>query len=235
MFLKSAQFYDLFYHGKDYASEARTLQALIRAHKQSEGKALLDVACGTGHHLQFLKRLYQAEGLDLNDELLELARERNPDVPFHHGDMIDFELNKQFDVILCLFSAIGYTRTRDNLNAAVQTMCRHLSPGGVLIVEPWFDKESYYAGMAHMALVDEPPIKACRMNVSRIEDGLSIIEFHYLVAVEGEDVSHFTERHELGLFSKEDHMQAFRNSGLHVSYDHEGLIGRGLCIGVKPK
>ena len=72
------------------------------------------------------------------------------------------------------------------------------------------------------------------MNVSRIEDGLSILEFHYLLAVENDTVRHFTERHELGLFSKEEHMQAFRKAGLDVSYDHPGLTGRGLYIGVKP-
>ena len=45
---------------------------------------------------------------------------------------------------------------------------------------------------------------------------------------------HFTERHELGLFSEQEHMQAFRKAGLDVSYDHPGLTGRGLYIGVKP-
>ncbi|HEY9793474.1 MAG TPA: class I SAM-dependent methyltransferase [Candidatus Obscuribacterales bacterium] len=233
MFDKSAQLYDLFYAGKDYAGEAQKLQAIIRERKRSEGSAMLDVACGTGGHAEFFKRLYELDGLDLDKQLLERARDRHPEIELHQGDMIDFQLSKRFDVIVCLFSAIGYVRTADNLHRAIANMCGHLKPGGVLIVEPWFDADTYYPGMAHAAFVDTPSLKACRMNVSRIEGGLSIIEFHYLVAAENETVSHFTERHELGLFSKDEHIQAFRKAGLEVSYDQAGLTGRGLYIGVK--
>jgi len=40
------------------------------------------------------------------------------------------------------------------------------------------------------------------------------------------------ERHEFGLFSRADFETAF--SGLELTYDAEGLMGRGLYIGVKP-
>jgi ubiquinone/menaquinone biosynthesis C-methylase UbiE len=234
MFLKTAQLYDLFYGSKDYAAETQELHAFIKKHKRSQGNQLLDVACGTGRHAQFLKRLYKVEGLDLDGGLLELARERHPDLEFHEASMIDFDIDHEFDVIACLFSSIGYVKTIDNLNKAINNMSKHLVPGGVLLVEPWFGTDAYFPGMAHASFIDQPGLKACRMNVSRIEDGMSVLEFHYLVAQENDDVHHFRERHELGLFSKEEHIQAFRNSGLRVSYDDHGLTGRGLCIGVKP-
>jgi SAM-dependent methyltransferase len=234
MFHKSADLYDLFYSGKDYSAEVQKLQQLIRKYKLNSGNDLLDVACGTGRHLHFLKRLYNCQGLDLDETLVALAREHNPEVTFHTGDMLTFQLPDRFDVITCLFSAIGYMRTIGNLEAAVRNLAGHLKPGGLLMVEPWFDHASYYEGMAHGVYIDQPGIKACRMNVSRIENGNSVLDFHYLIAREGSGVEHFTERHEVGLFSKDEHIQAFRKCGLQVSYDDQGLIGRGLYLAVMP-
>jgi hypothetical protein len=71
------------------------------------------------------------------------------------------------------------------------------------------------------------------MSVSAVEDGVSVLDFHYLVATPA-GVEHFTERHEMGLFRHEDYVAAFTDAGLRVAHDPEGLIGRGLYIGVRP-
>jgi SAM-dependent methyltransferase len=225
--------YELFYSSKSYAGEVEALTHFIDKHLQLVGNDLLDVACGTGHHIQYLKSIYTCQGLDINEQYLQIAKQRNPSVPFHLADMIDFDLSARFDIVTCLFSAIGYCRTPDNLNRAVDSMSRHLKQGGLLLVEPWFDTITYKAGLAHAITIEQPGVKACRMNVSAIENGLSVLDFHFLIATEGFGVEYITERHELGLFSADDYMQAFRKSGLKVSYDPTGLTGRGLYIGIK--
>jgi ubiquinone/menaquinone biosynthesis C-methylase UbiE len=122
---QQAAVYDLIYEWKDYAREAAMLRWIIAAKKRSAGNALLDVACGTGKHLAELKTDFTVEGLDLSVGLLTVARRSLPDVPFHHGDMTHFDLGKQFDVVTCLFSAIGHAQTLDNMNAALhECACR---------------------------------------------------------------------------------------------------------------
>ena len=140
MFSKSAQYYDEIYASidKDYSVEADKVHKLIQKYKQSKGRLLLDVACGTGAHAGPLNKHYKVEGLDLDAKMLSVARKKHPKITFHQGDMTNFDLGRQFDVIVCLFSSIGYVRTKSGLQKAIKTMDRHLLPGGVLLIEPWF-------------------------------------------------------------------------------------------------
>lgn len=234
MFSNSAKLYNAIYlnMGKDYAGEAQKIHALIQQHKRTPGDLLLDVACGTGLHLGPLSGKYQVEGLDLDESMLAVARENFPGIPLHHADMLDFDLDQQFDAITCLFSSIGYVKTIPCLDQAVANMGRHLKPGGVLLVEPWFSPKSWTTGKAHALLVDQPDLKIARMSISERKDRLSFFTFHYLVAAP-DGIEHFTELHELGLFTGDEYLNAFRMAGLNVLHDPTGLDGRGLYIGLK--
>jgi SAM-dependent methyltransferase len=230
MFVKSARFYDALYGFKDYASASARLHALIRANHPS-ASSLLDVGCGTGRHLESLKQWYHVEGVDLNADLLDVARERCPDVPLHQGDMVDFALGRRFDVVVCLFSAIAYVRTADRMRAAVANMAAHLDDGGVLVIEPWFSPERLRTGHITANFVNESDLKIAWMYTTTVEDGVSVLDIHYLVGTP-QQVEHFTERHELGVFTDEEYARAVESAGLAVQYDAEGLFGRGLYIGI---
>src|SRR5215469_11749712 len=116
MSITSVPWYDAIYTTmKDYAAEAQQVHALIQRFKSSSGTRLLDVACGTGSHLAFLRNYYTVEGLDLDELMLSIARQRNPEVRFHQADMTDFLLEDSFDVITCLFSSIGVVKTLPRL------------------------------------------------------------------------------------------------------------------------
>jgi len=234
MFSKSAKFYNAIYEsmGKDYTAEAQKVHRLIQQHKRSSSNTLLEVACGTGLHASVLQDFYQVEGLDLDTEMLTVAQRDYPDISFHHADMAEFDLGKQFDAITCLFSSIGYVKTKARLNQAIQTMARHLLPGGVLLVEPWFSPEQWKPGRVSALFVDQPDLKISRMNISEATDRLSFFVFHYVVGTP-EGIEYFTERHELGLFTHDEYLDAFRKPGLEVIHDPEGLDGRGLYIGLK--
>ena len=234
MFSKSAKFYNAIYEsmGKDYNAEVQKVHAFIQAHKRSTGNSLLEVACGTGLHASILQKQYRVEGLDLDAEMLAVASQNYPEIPFHQADMAEFDLGRRFDIVTCLFSSIGYVKTKARLNQAIQTMSDHLLPGGVLIVEPWFTPEQWKPGRVSALFVDQPDLKIARMNISEVEDRLSFLVLHYTVGTP-EGVEYFTERHELGLFTPEEYLEAFHKARLEVIHDPEGLDGRGLYIGLK--
>jgi SAM-dependent methyltransferase len=232
MFSRSQRYYDAIYSGKDYAQEAAYVKRLIAEHKRSDGNTLLDVACGTGGHVPYLRDDFAYEGLDLDPDMLTLARQRFPDVVFHQGDMVDFALGRQFDVVTCLFSSIGYTRTAPRLQQAIATMAGHLRPGGVLLVGAFLTPQEWIPGHPHAMFVDQPDLKLARLNVSgvAVAGNVAVLDFHYLVATL-EGVEHFIERHELGLFTENEYRTAFLQAGLAVLHDTGWLGGRGMYIG----
>ena len=53
--------------------------------------------------------------------------------------MSDFQLAQRYDVVMCLFSSIGYLRTLDRVARALVCFRNHVVPGGAIVVEPWFE------------------------------------------------------------------------------------------------
>jgi len=232
MYRMTAKYYDKIYAFKDYAGESRLLRERIERELGPGRHRLLDVACGTGAHLVHLREAYEVEGLDRSSELLEVARERLPSIPFHCGDMRNFRLPSRYDVITCLFSSIGYMTTPEDLATTLRTMADHLATGGALIVEPWITPSAWFPNTVHSLFVDEPELKIARINTSAVSGRLSIFDLHYLIGTP-ERTEHVIEHHEMGLFTVEEMTAAFEAAGLGVTCDPEGLTGRGLYVARK--
>jgi len=233
MFTKSARFYDRIYGNKDYDAEVAWIREAVAARLAVEKGRLLDVACGTGAHLVRLRDHFDVEGLDLSEELIEIARRKLPDVPLHVGDMIDFELGRTFDLVTCLFSSIGYVQTGDNLHRALNRMAHHVAPGGLLLIEPWFTPRDWRPGMVHAVLVEDEDLKIARVSTSFARNRLSWFDLHYLVGTPV-GTSHFVERHKLGLFERSEMEDAIRAAGLEPEFDETGPTERGFYFGRRP-
>jgi len=231
MFTLSAKYYDALYRalGKDYASESAQVATLLTGHGVANGASLLDVACGTGGHLQHLRAQFACEGVDLERNMLTIAAQRCPDVPLHQADMVSFNLGKKFDALICLFSSIAYAPNVVRLDQTLHTFARHLRPGGLLIMEPWFSPEQWVDGHLNALFVNEPQLKVARMNVSRRDGNVSIVNFHYMVG-SSDGIRTFTEPHRLTLFTGEEYRRALTGAGFKFEFDEQGLMSRGLYI-----
>lgn len=236
LYRELAKYYDLVYLWKDYKKEAEKIKKIISKHKKSEGKELLDVACGTGKHLKYLKNSFSCTGTDINTQILRVAKKNVKGIVFKKADMITLNLDKKFDVITCLFSSIGYVRTYSNLRKTINNFGKHLKTGGVLIIEPWLIKSFYRTGLPHMTTYDGEDMKIARLNtnISKIKRGISIMDMHYLIAEKNKNVKYFIDRHELGLFEIDKTLGIMKKAGLRARFFKRGLMKkRGLYLGIK--
>lgn len=100
--------------------------------KPSGDHSLLDVGCGTGHHLQRYAALgYRVAGVDGSEEMLRHAQTNNPGVDLRHCDVefLPFA-DASFDVVV----AIEVFRYLPDLTRTVAEIHRVLKPGGVCLV-----------------------------------------------------------------------------------------------------
>ncbi len=233
MYDRLAPYYDVIYQWKDYRAECEKLHRLIIKHKRSPGKRLLDVACGTGEHLKYLRARYAVTGVDLSPAMLKLARKKLPGIVLARGNMLLFRLRPKFDVLLCLFSSIGYLHSYSKLQQALRNFSRHLVSGGVLLLEPFVARERYATGAIHSLTQNDEGVTITRMNTSRRRGDFAILDFHYLVGTK-QGVRHYSDHHILTLFDQDKFLQILAKEGFHARFLENGLMkNRGLFVAVK--
>ncbi len=94
--------------------EAEYITWLIRLAEKTlktEYKILLDIPCGWGRHHKYLRENgFDVFGIDVSEELISLARERNPEYREFYlvKDMRELHYKNSFDVIVNWYTSFGY-------------------------------------------------------------------------------------------------------------------------------
>ncbi|MBT3981967.1 MAG: class I SAM-dependent methyltransferase [Bacteriovoracaceae bacterium] len=137
-----AKCYDLVYESKEYDSEVDYVSSLIKKYA-GNSKSILDLGCGTGKHAElFLNKGHSVHGVDLSDEMLEIAKKRigeeNSEVRFSCANITELSLDKKFDTVVSLFHVMGYLTTNANVGDVFRVASDHLNQGGLFIFDFWY-------------------------------------------------------------------------------------------------
>ena len=140
VFKDYSRYYNLLYKDKNYQAETNYIDELIRKYSSQPVTTVLNLGCGTGKHDLFLaKKGYQITGVDLSDDMLDIARQSAiPGANFYQGDIRTLRLNKTFDAVISLFHVMSYQVTWQDLLDAFTTAKAHLNPGGIFIFDFWY-------------------------------------------------------------------------------------------------
>jgi SAM-dependent methyltransferase len=232
MFAQSARFYDALYEarGKDYAAEARRLRDWFPVAADGRRLDLLDVGCGTGEHIRHLRRVARIAGLDAEPAMLAMAREKLPEALLVCGDMRRFSLRHRFDVVCCLFAAIGYLPDEAAVKAAIGCMAEHVSPTGVLLVEPPLGSERLQPPRRIDLRFAHGGSRITRTADAVLAPGRLDITFEYEIERKG-TCDRFAEEHSILALSLDRYVAAMEASGLSVEHDVEWPSGPGLLVG----
>lgn len=222
--------YDIVNAPKDYRGESARLAALIDA-VHPDARTLLDVACGTGGHLEFLQDRFEVDGLDLDPVQLRAAGRRLRGARLHEGDLATFDLGRTFDVVTCLYGSIGLLRDLEGVRQAIRVMAAHLAPDGVLFIKPWLTPSAFRDDELHQEQVFTPRKAVSYMYVQRREGRDSVLQVHYLVGSREGGVTHFVDTVRIDLYTDDEYRGAFRDGGLDVHHAPWGLHGYGAYVG----
>jgi SAM-dependent methyltransferase len=94
----------------------------------------LEVGCGSGMLArQFLSNGYDYLGLDLYNEMLEIARREVPSGLFIQGDMRNLSFDRQFDAILITGRSIAYVIENQGILDTLNGVHKSLKNNGLFV------------------------------------------------------------------------------------------------------
>lgn len=110
------------------------LQWLSRRHLAP--KTAMDLACGTGILTGILRNAgIRAEGMDLSEGMIAMARENFPDLPFFVADMTTFCPERKYDLVTCTGDAVNHIGDLSDVEKIFRNIRRYLKPGGYFIFD----------------------------------------------------------------------------------------------------
>jgi SAM-dependent methyltransferase len=132
------------------------------------GERILDLACGIGRHsVELAKRGFDVVGIDISEELLEIARNeaesQSLSIDFQQADLRELDLRDEFDIVLSLNDgAVGYFETDAENYRTFEVVSQALRSGGghlmqlpnVLHAEKHLPQRNWIAGEATLELSD---------------------------------------------------------------------------------
>lgn len=223
-----AGFYDTIYADKDYKKECEWLIKLIAENKTSPGNKLLDIACGTGNHILYLKDKFICEGMDKNLAMLNIAKGKLPGITFYNQDMRQY-ITDTYDIIICMFSSIAYLESYKNFTKVINNINNALEPGGIVIIQPWFEVDKFTPGIAYTKIYDN----MIRVSMAHIDGICSIAEYHYLITRDNK-IKYIVDNHKMALFDIARLIEIMNDKEIESKFiPPHNDNGRGLIIGVK--
>jgi ubiquinone/menaquinone biosynthesis C-methylase UbiE len=120
----------------DYRSETgqKTRFDVITQIGISNDDSLLDVGCGFGDYFNYLKQKgiknIKYNGIDLSDEIVDVANEKNPLINVVQGNVLDLPDDKKFDYVISLgFNAVKTGENWETLTAVLDKMWKLCKKG----------------------------------------------------------------------------------------------------------
>ena len=154
----------------DFEENTQFLLEVFAAHSGSGVRSILDLGCGTGEYVgRFRDRGLFAVGVDCSWRMLALARERSLGRgAFLLCDMATVSLCKLFDAVVCMYSSILYLASLDQVQDTLENAARHLSPGGVFVLDLPNQERELQRPPEEKTLMINATLYECKFAVSRV-------------------------------------------------------------------
>ena len=110
--------------------------------KGVEPKTAMDLACGTGVLCEILRENGIASaGMDFSAGMIDIARQRCPEIPYAVADMTVFRPEAQYDLVTCTGDAINHIAALSDVEKIFRNVYAYTAQGGYFIFDLLNEKE----------------------------------------------------------------------------------------------
>ena len=172
-----SSFYDELCENVEYEARCDYISKILCSNGINQG-TILDLACGTGGmSVPLVKKGYKIIGIDLSEEMLEIASnnlfEVCDDFTLLKSDMREFSLFDEVDACICCLDSINHLNSLFDVSKAFKCVYNSLKEDGVFIFDVntvykhqsvladntfVFDEEDYYLVWDN-ELIDEKTVR----------------------------------------------------------------------------
>ena len=94
----------------------------------------LDIGCGSsGRFVDLLVGYgFHVEGVDISERMIDMARERHPEITFYHDDICSWDFPRKYDFVTA-WDSIWHLPLKEQ-ERTLKKICGGLADGGVLIL-----------------------------------------------------------------------------------------------------
>ena len=220
------------YKSRDDA-EAETLAELILSNIKLEGSAkILDMTAGAGRHaINFARRGFNVTAVDLSKNLLKVAKENASvydfDIDFVHSDIRKFETSDKFDLVLNLFTSIGYFDNDEENFELLRKAYNFLKPRGCFVLD-YFNRNYLETNLVPSSV---ETINGTVINLYRSIRGNRVIK-EIEIRKNGDTKKYFES---VRMFSFNELQAELENTGYKINSTFGDLDGKPFVLETSPR
>lgn len=227
MYGELAEWWPLLSKPEDYAEEAAFFRQTILHACQPPCDTVLELGSGGGNNASHMKERFRLTLVDPSPGMLAVSRALNPECEHVQGDMRSVRLDRQFDAVF-IHDAICYMTTLDDVRKAIETAWVHCKPGGAALFVPDHVRDNFAEASDDGG--HDGPGRSMRylewMWDPDPADTTYVVHYAFMLREADGHVHVVHDRHEEGLFPREDWLRIIRDVGFDVSvvpFNHSEL------------
>lgn len=209
-------YHEMYQHVFDYDKEFDFYDALLRANSCNK---ILEVGCGSGMLARrFIKNGYDYLGLDLYNEMLEIARSEVRQNVFIQSDMRSISFDNQFDCVLITGRSLAYVIDNRGIMDTFAGIHKSLKNNGLLVFDV-FEANAIFNNINDFEQTIEHNDKKIR-RISKLKRNLETgwtydWQAKYIIEQDGQ-TTEFDDLTTLRAFTKDEILLFLKLSGFKV-------------------
>ncbi|MCW8803995.1 MAG: class I SAM-dependent methyltransferase [Ignavibacteriaceae bacterium] len=165
------------YSHRDETEAEKLVELITKNLILQRGSSVLDMACGSGRHaITFAKMGFNVTAVDLSERLISEAKKNalqtGVKIDFVLSDILEYETSSRFDLVVNLFTSIGYFENDEENFSVIKKAYNLLNQGGYFILD-YFNKDYLLKNLIPTTIFSE---NGFRITQNRSIEGARIVK-----------------------------------------------------------